>query len=250
MEKLDIFKFFELGLKPLTLVSQARPLINRGAIGSISDPIEVKKVFIGEIEAKTEFSLNIEAETTVFFVHLCGHVYISDHKQTIHIPSHKVVQIEGPKTLRFTHKSDRKACFLLISTEEALDIGSVSGDEYTATRSWLLNEVKSDLQGKTFFETEELLLKEVSAGVFVSKGMDISSLYFRKNPDHYNYSWHPTPRRQLVVNLTGTIALTPQDDRPEIFKPGDIFLLADLTGCHCTKLTIPGVRESLFLALA
>jgi hypothetical protein len=57
-----------------------------------------------------------------------------------------------------------------------------------------------------------------------------SGVVFRRAPAGHVIDWHPAPRRQYVVTLSGSWEIECSDGAKRIFKPGDVMLAEDLTG--------------------
>ena len=65
--------------------------------------------------------------------------------------------------------------------------------------------------------------------------------------------WHPEPRRQYFIVLTGQVEITVGDGTERVLNPGDVLLAEDLTGQGhqvrslggqpFTRVTIPSVQE-------
>ena len=65
--------------------------------------------------------------------------------------------------------------------------------------------------------------------------------------------WHPEPRRQYLIMLTGQLEVTVGDGASRVLNPGDVLLAEDLTGQGhqirslgdqpYTRVTIPSVEE-------
>ncbi len=53
---------------------------------------------------------------------------------------------------------------------------------------------------------------------------------FRRAPAGYVIDWHPAPRRQYVITLSGQWEIECGDGSVRLFKPGDVMLAEDLTG--------------------
>lgn len=83
----------------------------------------------------------------------------------------------------------------------------------------------------------------------------ISSLWagpgvvFREVDADYDLGFHVAPRRQLVVNLTGSVEIdTGAETR--VFGPGSIMLAEDTTGRgHCSRAVDAAPRTCLFIPL-
>jgi len=76
----------------------------------------------------------------------------------------------------------------------------------------------------------------------------------RGEPSHPFFSdWHPEPRRQYFIVLTGQVEITVGDGTVRVLNPGDVLLAEDLTGQGhqvrslgdrpFTRVTIPSVQE-------
>ena len=69
--------------------------------------------------------------------------------------------------------------------------------------------------------------------------------FFRAMPG-WSMSWHPAPRRQLVMVLTGSMEIEVGDGEKRIFEPGSVLLVEDTIGeGHKTKAL--GNTELLFV---
>jgi hypothetical protein len=101
------------------------------------------------------------------------------------------------------------------------------------------------------FEDVEIELSEPgSASQLLSKTLDVKALQFRQNSAAYDLDWHPAPRRQFIVNLTGEVEITASDGEARRFGPGTIMLAEDTTGKgHLSRATSEEARQSLFLYL-
>jgi uncharacterized cupin superfamily protein len=72
------------------------------------------------------------------------------------------------------------------------------------------------------------------------------AIYLRSGA--YDSTPHPTPRRQWVIMLRGTIRVTVTDGESREFSPGDLLLLEDTTGTgHVTEGVGDPPFEGLFL---
>jgi uncharacterized cupin superfamily protein len=72
------------------------------------------------------------------------------------------------------------------------------------------------------------------------------AIYLRSGA--YDSTPHPTPRRQWVIMLRGTIRVTVTDGESRQFSPGDLLLLEDTTGIgHVTEGVGEPPFEGLFL---
>ena len=59
----------------------------------------------------------------------------------------------------------------------------------------------------------------------------------REMPVGTNMDWHPAPRRQIVIHLTGQLEIGMRDGSSLLFGPGSARLMDDLTGSgHVTRV--------------
>jgi hypothetical protein len=100
------------------------------------------------------------------------------------------------------------------------------------------------------FEDVEIELSESGSASQLSKAMETSAIQFRQNTDSYDLDWHPAPRRQFVINLTGEVEITASDGEVRRFGPGTIMLAEDTTGKgHLSRASSSEERLSLFVHL-
>ena len=77
-----------------------------------------------------------------------------------------------------------------------------------------------------------------------------TGILFRENDGDYNLDFHNAPRRQYVINLSGSVELVVGDGSKRLLRPGDILLADDLTGRgHISRAVEPGLRRSIFVTL-
>lgn len=70
-------------------------------------------------------------------------------------------------------------------------------------------------------------------------------------PPGWDGSWHPTPRRQFAVTLSGEWEITVTDGETRHFGPGEFVLLDDVTGRgHSTAVTSVDDAHLLLVWLA
>ena len=65
------------------------------------------------------------------------------------------------------------------------------------------------------------------------------NIFFRQWASGYFIDWHPAPRRQYIISLSGVVDVGLEDGSTHRFLPGDARLVEDTTGKgHTTK--VPG----------
>jgi quercetin dioxygenase-like cupin family protein len=94
-------------------------------------------------------------------------------------------------------------------------------------------------EGKT--RIEELDLSSHPELTSATHTKDISFLQWA--PGHF-IDWHPAPRRQYIISLSGIIEIGLEDGATHRFMPGDARLVEDTTGKGHTTL-VPGDEPSI-----
>ena len=69
------------------------------------------------------------------------------------------------------------------------------------------------------------------------KGLAATQITFREWPVGQFLDWHPAPRRQFVIILSGQLEIGLGDGSKHVFGPGDARLVEDTTGKgHTTRV--------------
>jgi quercetin dioxygenase-like cupin family protein len=68
-------------------------------------------------------------------------------------------------------------------------------------------------------------------------GLATANITFRSQPPGRFQDWHPAPRRQFVIILSGQLEIGLGDGSKHIFGPGDARLVEDTTGKGHTTAT-------------
>jgi quercetin dioxygenase-like cupin family protein len=72
------------------------------------------------------------------------------------------------------------------------------------------------------------------------KGLAASQIVFRVWPKGQFIDWHPAPRRQFVIILSGQLEIGCGDGSTQVFGPGDARLVEDTTGKGHTTRVVGG----------
>ena len=64
-----------------------------------------------------------------------------------------------------------------------------------------------------------------------------TNITFREAPAGNFQDWHPAPRRQFIINISGQIEIGLGDGSKHVFGPGDARLVEDTTGQGHTTAT-------------
>jgi hypothetical protein len=84
-----------------------------------------------------------------------------------------------------------------------------------------------------------------------TRGLAATRIAFRENPVGWALDWHPAPRRQFVIILSGQLEIGLGDGSRHVFGPGDARLVEDTTGRGHTTRThgaVPCVTATIPLA--
>jgi hypothetical protein len=111
--------------------------------------------------------------------------------------------------------------------------------------------IYADSNGESHFEDVEISMKPgpANAGT-ISETIAAKGVMFRQSGEYF-INWHNAPRRQFVVNLTGTVEIVASDGEKRLLGPGSILLAEDLTGKGHTSRGLGGEeRISVFIPLA
>ena len=108
----------------------------------------------------------------------------------------------------------------------------------------------TDEAGETHFEDVEVGLQEQNAQSALSTLYPAIGVIFRRTPPDQFIDWHPAPRRQFVVTLSGYAEVEASDGEVRQIGPGTVMLAEDLNGKgHITRGVGTEDRISLFIPL-
>ncbi len=100
--------------------------------------------------------------------------------------------------------------------------------------------------GRSHFEDLVMPLRETQYGR-MSRQLPAEGLTFRvTNPD-YSLDFHPAPRRQFVLTLSGSAELECGDGAKRLLGPGSVLLAEDTTGEGHISREISGPRVTVFI---
>ncbi len=98
-----------------------------------------------------------------------------------------------------------------------------------------ITRVFTGKDGESHFEEIDLPVK-LMEGIEATETEPATGVYFRRAPTGHVQDWHPAPRRQYVITLSGQSQIEIGDGTVRRFGPGDILLAADTTGRgHITR---------------
>ncbi|MEE9253970.1 MAG: hypothetical protein V3U43_03485 [Pseudomonadales bacterium] len=105
--------------------------------------------------------------------------------------------------------------------------------------------------GESHFEDVEIALGDPGRGGRLSEMVSAHGVIFRETGPDYDLDFHRAPRRQYVVNLSGSVELTVGSGESRVLGPGEILLAEDTTGRgHKSRAVGTELRRCLFIPLA
>jgi hypothetical protein len=104
--------------------------------------------------------------------------------------------------------------------------------------------------GQSHFEDVDVDLRDLGMAGRISATWPASGVQFREVDGDYSLDYHVAPRRQLVVNLTGSVELEVGSGEVRRCGPGSIILAEDTTGQGHLSRNVGGEpRTCLFVHL-
>ena len=104
--------------------------------------------------------------------------------------------------------------------------------------------------GESHFEDVEIDFEPGSRAGRLSRLFKGSGVYFREVDGDYDLDFHNAPRRQLVVNLVGSVDISIGDGTVRRMGPGSILLAEDTPGRGHKSTAVGGEpRECLFIPI-
>lgn len=113
-----------------------------------------------------------------------------------------------------------------------------------------IHNLYEDANGISHFRDIEVEWVEQRYSSKLSKRMPANGIIFRETAGDYNLDWHPTPRRQYIVNLDAGVQITASDGETRVIGPGEVLLVEDTTGKgHLSKAVDGKMRRSIFVPI-
>jgi hypothetical protein len=113
-----------------------------------------------------------------------------------------------------------------------------------------ITRVYTGADEESHFEDLELPLRDLGRVGRMTSLQSATGIVFRENDGDYELDFHNAPRRQYVVNLSGSVELEAGDGTKHLLRPGDVLLAEDLTGRgHISRQVSEGLRHSIFVTL-
>lgn len=113
-----------------------------------------------------------------------------------------------------------------------------------------ITRIFSDENGESHFEDIEIPLINQGEIGFLSEGINVKKIQFRKVSADYDYDFHHAPQKQYIVLLDGGVEIETSLGEIRQFQTGEILLVEDISGKgHKTKNLEKKERTSLFIHL-
>lgn len=110
--------------------------------------------------------------------------------------------------------------------------------------------IYADADGESHFEDLAIPLSGQPNGSEYSEPYPATGVIFRRSPADQFLDWHPAPRRQFVITLSGEAEVEASDGEVRRIGPGTIMLAEDVTGKgHITRGRGTAERLSLFIVV-
>lgn len=110
--------------------------------------------------------------------------------------------------------------------------------------------IYADEAGESHIEDVSVEMVESGLAGRMSGLWSGTGVIFREVDADYDLDWHNAPRRQLVVNLTGSVEIEASDGTVRRMEAGSILLAEDLTGKgHLSRNPSGEPRRCLFVPL-
>lgn len=110
--------------------------------------------------------------------------------------------------------------------------------------------IYSGADGESHFEDLTVEFPQNGALGRISKMVPARGVLFREVDGDYDLDFHNAPRRQYVVNLTGSVDIEIGDGTCRRLGPGSILLAEDTTGRGHKSRNVEGeARTCLFIPL-
>lgn len=110
--------------------------------------------------------------------------------------------------------------------------------------------IYADASGESHFEDIDVTFAGQSYSSDVSEMIAATGVIFRRSPADQYLDWHPAPRRQFVITLSGEAEVEASDGEIRHIGPGTVMLAEDTTGKgHITRGIGHAERLSVFVTL-
>jgi hypothetical protein len=101
--------------------------------------------------------------------------------------------------------------------------------------------------GLSYFKDVEVPMDDRGHGTELSDIFGATAMVMRRNTSDYELDYHTAPRRQFIINLTGTVEIVASGGETRQFGPGSIMLADDTTGKGHISKALTDERISIFV---
>ena len=106
-----------------------------------------------------------------------------------------------------------------------------------------IHNLYTDASGQSDFRDIEVEWIEERRGSLPATG-----IIFRETQAEHDIDWHPTPRRQYIINLDAGVKITASDGESQVIGTGEVILVEDTTGKgHLSQHVEGKIRHSVFV---
>lgn len=113
-----------------------------------------------------------------------------------------------------------------------------------------IHNLYEDENGVSHFRDLEIEFAEERHFSRYTDRLPANGVIFRETSADYNLDWHPAPRRQYIVNLSGGVKITAGDGESRVLGAGDVILVEDVSGKgHLSEAVGNEVRHSIFIPI-
>ena len=113
-----------------------------------------------------------------------------------------------------------------------------------------LTRIATDADGRSYFQDVDIALDDLGAVGRVSEPWPATAVMFREVDGSYELGFHNAPRRQLVINLIGSVDIEIGSGEVRRFGPGSILLAEDTDGeGHMSRSVAGEPRTCLLIPL-
>ena len=118
-----------------------------------------------------------------------------------------------------------------------------------------LPEIYADAAGETHYRTTAIAFESrdfspPSPPIGVAPDMNPKAALFLELPPGWDLSFHPTPRKQVAVIVSGTVTIAVTDGEVRRFGPGGCFIFNDVNSKgHLTQVQGPDRVYALMVAV-
>ena len=82
----------------------------------------------------------------------------------------------------------------------------------------------------------------------MSKRLPATGIIFRETQAEHDIDWHPTPRRQYIINLDAGVKITASDGESQVIGTGEVILVEDTSGKgHLSQHVEEKIPHSVFV---